>query len=376
MSRIYDSLFAAKLRTNKIIWLEGPFGCGKSTYAEQAIQDIGFDFETIDFRSKLVRNKFNELTLAEMTWYFNQNPAYVLKDVQYFKSLQHLIKLSLSQEIKTTLVLTTSFRTGMNDEFTEAIRWEGLSFYFSPKTYYERTMEHGMVQEEKNLENRLVFGNMFSTFDEDRGYYSEVLTQKMEQILLHQLGAFERINKKKPLFRLLQLLALKVGEGISFNELAESVELDNETVDRYISLFQAAHLLIVLPAMFNDNRYEIKKQHVVYFIDNGIRNALISNFTPFEDRFDKEILWKNWLISERFKWIKTNQKIPAFYFWKSHTRQFVDLIEIQDNAFFAIRCSWSKKKLAKKPTLFANYYPNVIFKSIHRNNYLSFLARK
>ncbi|MBM3454907.1 MAG: ATP-binding protein [Bacteroidetes bacterium] len=376
MSRIYDSVFEEKLRTNKIIWLEGPMGSGKSTYAGQVLRRIGFDFETIDFHSILVRKKFNELTLPEITWYFNQNTVYILKDVQYFKALQHLIDLSLSQKIKPILILTTSFKPGMNAELTEAIRWEGLSFYYSPKTYYERTMEHGIVQEEKNLENRLVFGNMFPTFDEERGYYSEMLTKKMEELLIHQLGVFERINKKKPLFRLLQLLALKVGEGISYNELAEIVELDNETVDRYISLFQAAHILIVIPTMFNDKRYEIKKQHVVYFIDNGIRNALIGNFTPFEERFDKEILWKNWLISERFKWIKINQKIPAFYFWKSHTRQFVDLIEILDNEVIAIRCSWGRRKIVKKPSLFANYYPNVIFKSIHRNNYLSFLARK
>jgi len=274
------------------------------------------------------------------------------------------------------LVLTTAFKPGMNEELKEAIKWEGLSFYFAPKTYYENTMANGMVYEEKNLENRLVFGNMFSKFEQDTAYYSNQLALKIDQILNHQLGAFERINKKKPLQRLLQLLALKIGESVSYNELAEMIELDNETVERYISLFQSAHLLIVLPTLFNDKRYEVKKQHVVYFIDNGIRNALVGNFSVFEDRFDKEVLWKNWLIAERYKWNKTNQKTPEFYFWKSHTRQFIDLIEVEEKEIFAMRCSWNKKKKVKEPPLFSAYYPNVIFKSVNRSTYLGYLTKK
>jgi predicted AAA+ superfamily ATPase len=376
MSRIYDALFKEKLVTNKIIWLEGPIGVGKSSYAAEALTEKGVAFETIDFRLKEIRTKFNNLTSEEIGWYFNQNSAYILKDAQYFKSLQLLIDLVLSQEVRSSLVLTTAFKPGMNEELKEAIKWEGLSFYFAPKTYYENTMANGMVYEEKNLENRLVFGSMFSKFEHDTAYYSNQLALKIDQILNHQLGAFERINKKKPLQRLLQLLALKIGESVSYNELAEMVELDNETVERYISLFQSAHLLIVLPTLFNDKRYEVKKQHVVYFIDNGIRNALVDNFSAFEDRFDKEVLWKNWLIAERYKWNNTNQKTPEFYFWKSHTRQFIDLIEVEDKEIFAMRCSWNKKKKVKEPPLFAAYYPNVIFKSVNRSTYLGYLTKK
>jgi predicted AAA+ superfamily ATPase len=376
MSRIFDAGFKEKLLTNKIIWLEGPIGSGKSLYASQMLQEAGISFETIDFRLKEVRNKFNSLSLNELVWYFNQMDFYILKDAQYLKDLQQLIDAVLTQQIGASLVLTTAFKPGMNEELKEAITWEGLSYYFSPKSYYEWTIENGMVYEEKNLENRLVFGNLFSRFEDDKSIYALDLTNRLENILSHQLGAFERINKKKSLHKLLQLLALKVGESVSYNELGELVDLDNETVERYIDLFQAAHLLIVLPTLYNENRYEVKKQHVVYFIDNGIRNALIQNFSALEDRFDQEILWKNWLIAERYKWLRISQKTPNFFFWKSHTRQFIDLIEIEDNEVFAMRCSWNKKKKIKEPPLFAGYYPQVIFKSVNRTTYLGFLTKK
>ena len=376
MPRIYDATFQEKLLTNKIIWLEGPIGAGKSTYAATILAEADMEFETIDFKSKEVNTKFSSLNEQELKWYFNQCAVYLLKDAQYYKGLQALIDLVLAQEISATLVLTTAFKAGMNEELREAIQWEGLSFYFPPMSFYELANANGMVYEEKNLENRLVFGSVFEQFTMNTDYYIEQLNQQLENILTHQLGVFERVNKKKSLYRLLQLLALRMGESISYNELGDIVDLDNETVERYIQLFQSAHLLIVLPAMFNDKRYEVKKQHVVYFIDNGIRNALIQNFTPFEDRFDQEILWKNWLISERFKWLRITHKNPNFYFWKSHTRQFIDLIEVEENEVFAMRCTWNKKKKIKEPPLFSAYYNDVIFKSINRSTYLGFLTKK
>lgn len=376
MPRIYDATFQEKLLTNKIIWLEGPIGAGKSTYAATILAEADMQFETIDFKSKEVNTKFSSLNEQELKWYFNQCAVYLLKDAQYYKGLQALIDLVLAQEISATLVLTTAFKAGMKEELREAIQWEGLSFYFPPMSFYELANANGMVYEEKNLENRLVFGSVFEQFTMNEDYYIEQLNQQLENILTHQLGVFERVNKKKSLHRLLQLLALRMGESISYNELGDIVDLDNETVERYIQLFQSAHLLIVLPAMFNDKRYEVKKQHVVYFIDNGIRNALIQNFTPFEDRFDQEILWKNWLISERFKWLRITNKNPNFYFWKSHTRQFIDLIEVEENEVFAMRCTWNKKKKIKEPPLFSAYYNDVIFKSINRSTYLGFLTKK
>lgn len=376
MSRIFDAQFKEKLLSNKIIWIEGPIGSGKSTYISKILNQENRSFELIDFKSKDVRSKFNSLNENELSWYFSNSNVYILKDAQYLKELQFLVDLVLNQKVGATLLLTTAFNSGLKDELKTAIKWEGLYFYFAPKTYYEWTQENGMVYEEKNLENRLIFGNLFSNFNEVKEFFIERLNSHLEQILEHQLGSFDRINKRKLLWRLLQLLALKIGESISYNELADQIGLDNETVERYIELFQSAHILIVIPTLYNENRYEVKKQQTIFFIDNGIRNTLAQNFSSIEDRFDQEILWKNWLIAERFKWLKTIGKEPKFYFWKSHTRQMVDLIEVEENLTFAMRCTWNKKKKLKISPLFESYYPKVIFKSLNRTTYLGFLTRK
>ena len=50
-------------------------------------------------------------------------------------------------------------------------------------------------------------------------------------------------------------------------------------------------------------RNEIKKGHKIYFYDNGVRNALISNYAPLELRNDVGALWENLMMSE---WRKQN----------------------------------------------------------------------
>ena len=113
---------------------------------------------------------------------------------------------------------------------------------------------------------------------------------------------------------MLQLLAFNVGLPISYNDLGERCGLDNETVERYIQLFEDAFVLIKLPSFNNGNRYELKKAHCVYFQDNGIRNVLISNFNPTFLRDDMNELWRNYMVSERVKWIRMNNLKKSIYF--------------------------------------------------------------
>ncbi|MCX6278408.1 MAG: DUF4143 domain-containing protein [Bacteroidetes bacterium] len=53
-------------------------------------------------------------------------------------------------------------------------------------------------------------------------------------------------------------------------------------------------------------RNELKKSQKIYFFDNGIRNALINNFSPLNLRTDKGVLFENYMVSERMKFLQYN----------------------------------------------------------------------
>ena len=181
--------------------------------------------------------------------------------------------------------------------------------------------------------------------------------------------------------RMLQLLAFNVGEPISYNDIGERSGLDNETVERYIQLFEDAFVLIKLPSYFNDNRYELKKTHCVYFQDNGIRNALISNFNSTSLRNDMNDLWRNYMISERIKWIRMNNLKKKVYFWRTHTRQQMDFVEVGRDQIMAYKSDpkmigWEKRKNVKIPKSFTDFYPNIKTSILNKSTYWNFLTRK
>jgi predicted AAA+ superfamily ATPase len=176
--------------------------------------------------------------------------------------------------------------------------------------------------------------------------------------------------------RMLQLLAFHVGDSVSYNDIAERCGLDNETVERYIKLLEDAYLLINLPSYHTEKRYELKKSNAIYFADNGIRNALISNFNSTFLRNDMDQLWRNYLISERVKWIKMNQLTAETYFWKTHTKQRMDFVEVSENGMRAYKTDWGKAQESQVAQVFAENYPQAKSGVLNRSTYWSFLTSK
>jgi predicted AAA+ superfamily ATPase len=115
---------------------------------------------------------------------------------------------------------------------------------------------------------------------------------------------------------------------------------------------------------------------VLYFLDNGIRNALINNFNPIDLRNDVDQLWRNWLIAERIKWNAMNGVFPDYFFWRTHTRQSMDFIEASNTKISSYKTSWEKKKKVKFPASFRNAYADISTHVLNRSTYWGFLTKK
>ena len=71
---------------------------------------------------------------------------------------------------------------------------------------------------------------------------------------------------------------MQVGSEVSYNEVAQIVGADKETVERYIYLLEQSFVIFRLQALSRNVRNELKRSRKIYFYDNGIRNILINNF--------------------------------------------------------------------------------------------------
>jgi len=94
------------------------------------------------------------------------------------------------------------------------------------------------------------------------------------------------IKGSKILLDLLRMLAFQVGSEVSLSELGKQLAIDNKTVARYLDLFEKSFIIFNLRGFSRNLRSEVTRKSKYYFFDNGIRNAIISNFNDLELRND------------------------------------------------------------------------------------------
>lgn len=371
--RLMLPLLREKLAESKIVVLRGPRRSGRKTLLREALAGKENHFMALDCSDKKIRRSLDGVEAFQQA--VGEKSIVLLEEAQYLDELQSIIDHCLNNAGIENLILSCSFEPVLQEELWEALRFQGLELLLYPISYPEMVQQNGMGEEEKTIEQRLIYG-----------YYPEIvatpekaellLEKLLEESIFTQLGAHDRINKSEQLIKLLRSLAFNIGKAISYNELGSQCNLDNETVERYIRLLEKTQLLFVLPSYCTDKRYELKKSHTVYFTDNGMRNALIKQFQPLEYRNDVDVLWKNWVISERVKANALAGREPVTYFWKTHTKQEMDYIEVSETGVSAFKMQWDKRKKVKIPASFTEYYPEIKSSGINRSTFLTLLTKK
>ncbi len=357
-----------KLASSKLLLVQGPDHSGKVTLVEKLLSDANKSYRIIDCKT---HNSPEEI-LEEIRI---DSDYIILNEIQFASGLDTVMEAILSDEVSSRVISICSYKPDLDEHLIEALKHEGLYFEVFPPTFYESAQHFGMTNQIELLEDRLIYGS-FPLVLEDTENAELLLREMIAEFVFHKLGVNERVNKGEKMYRLLQLLAFEIGNPISYNELGERCDLDNETVQRYIRLLEESFIIITLPTYQTGQRYELKKAHCFYFMDNGIRNALIQNFNKPLLRNDMQALWKNYLISERIKWTRMNGGSAEFYFWRTHTRQQIDLIELDGDELFAYNMDWEKRNKNRIPGSFEKSYPKAITRVLNRNTFMNFLTRK
>lgn len=362
------------LKEGKILLVQGPKGIGKTRFVLDAVEAISPLYQLLE------KTDYRDLNTGEnlknqLITYAQGSEYLILKNAEYLLHLQAILELALSDDELPKIILICSFQPTIDELLLEALKEADLFIEISPYSFYELAQVKGMGTLEKELEDRLVYGSYPAIIDQPENA-EEVLNNLIDNILVSQLGASDRINKKKQLVSVLKTLAFEMGDIISYNDIGIRCDLDNETVERYIDLFEKASLLYRIHSYYGGHKYEMKKGVCIYFADNGLRNALINNFNSMEWRNDATQLWRNWLFVEKIKWNQNLGKKVQYYTWRTHTKQNVDCIEIENGRMRAYQTSWTKKKVIRFPAGFLKNYPEAETFQLNRSTYWSFLSSK
>lgn len=359
--------------TGKAIMVLGPRQVGKTTLIEEILSGKKYLFLNADDAS--VRNLLSKVDTYLLQRIIGTHNIVFIDEAQRLPEVGLTLKLITDQFKEVQLIVSGSSALEISSQTNEPLTGRKWEYLLYPISWQELENTIGFVEAEKQCEHRLVFG-MYPDVINRPGKEKEVLQQLANSYLYKDILALANIRKPELLERLLQALALQLGSEVSYNELAQLLQIDKKTIMVYLDLLEKAFIIFRLRSFSRNLRNEIRNNRKIYFWDNGIRNIIIANLNSLDLRADKGALWENFLISERLKFIQYHKRVANSYFWRTVQQQEIDYVEESNGKIAAYEFKWKDdgRRLRIPESFEKAYHSNG--QLISRENFRSFLEKE
>ncbi len=250
----------------------------------------------------------------------------------------------------------------------------GRSKFFNLFPVAQVELNETFIEARTRLAQRLIYGGYPQVINAETNEEKvSVLASLRNGYLLKDILMLDRTKDPVFILHLLRLLAFQTGNDVSFSELASSLKVSHHTVQRYLTLLEQTFVIFSLHGFSRNLRKEYSKSPRYFFWDNGIRNAIINNFSPLNARDDAGKLWENYCQAERLKVNHYRGREVSSYFWRTYDQKEIDLIEESMGTISAYEFKWGAK-VAGPPRAFAQAYPLASFETVNQENYLLFIS--
>ncbi len=208
------------------------------------------------------------------------------------------------------------------------------------------------------LDDFVIFGGMPGLVHEktakDR---KRLLLDLVETYMQKDIKALLREEDILSFYRLLSIVAAQEGGILSEMSLSQTLNYSLRQVRKDLAILQQMFLLSMLKPFFNNRGRELKQMNKTYYFDTGIRNAVLRDFRPMQDRDDKGALWESFALAEMQKNLAVGQDI---YYWRTRRKEEVDFILVQDRTPIAveIKSKLSGTDIPPGLRVFLQQYPN------------------
>lgn len=373
IKRKITALIEADLFRGKAILLYGARQTGKTTLVRELLSKKSDDVLSLNGDEPDVRELLEGISSTIWKNIIGNKKIVFIDEAQRIDNIGIAIKLITDQVPGIQVIATGSSSFELARRSNEPLTGRKYIHQLLPFSFRELCDEHGVLEEKRNLNHRLIYG-YYPEVISSRGEEQRVLKLLADSFLFKDLLMLEEIKRPILLVKILKALALQLGNEVSFTELAQLVGSNKNTVEKYISLLEEVFLIFTLPALNRNARNELKKSKKIYFYDNGIRNAIIGNFRDVNNRNDIGALWENFLISERIKVLSNEMKSFDNFFWRTTQQQEIDFVEDRDGTLHAFEFKWSPIKKGHFSLTFTKAYPNHKLMTVTPANFNEFLT--
>lgn len=171
------------------------------------------------------------------------------------------------------------------------------------------------------LARHAVFGGYPAAWTSE--HPERVLDRLVQAFLERDASDFFRIRRPDAMNRLLVLAARQVGNLVNVSEWAALCGVSRDTINEYLQILEDSHLVSLLPVYAAGKRAELTSARKVFFLDGGLRNALLRDVRSPDQRSDAGPLWENWVFGEL---TKRRRSGDGLYYWRTRSGAEVDFV--------------------------------------------------
>ncbi|MCP5500464.1 MAG: ATP-binding protein [Leptospiraceae bacterium] len=374
LERYYEKDFLEKLPPGKVLLIYGARRTGKTSLVANSLKKFSGKFFSGVGEDADLSLIFSKQTVAGLKSAFSGYDLLFFDEAQRLPNVGIVLKILADHFPSTKIIASGSSSFELSSQVGEPLTGRHTKLLLYPISVLELKEQFGGMYVIQNLENLLIYGSYPECLKmENIQDKREYLFSLRNSYLFKDILEMENLKNADKLSDLLRLLAFQIGKEVSLSELGSMIGISKQTVEKYLDLLEKSFVIKKVRGFSRNLRNEITKTCRYYFLDNGIRNSIISNFNSLENRDDIGMLWENFLFTERMKKLEYTKAFSNIYFWRTHDKKEIDLVEERDGNLYGFEFKWKNQK-QKVPKLWLDTYSNASLEFITKENFLEFIG--
>ncbi|MCX8081583.1 MAG: ATP-binding protein [Bacteroidia bacterium] len=373
----FDRAYALQklISKKRVLLIYGPRRVGKTTLVKHFIKQskLRCKYDSGDFVH--TRLLFEEADFRKLKEYMEGYDLLFLDEAQQIRNIGQALKLMVD-EMSVYVIASGSSSFDLRHQAGEPLTGRKRTLLLYPMSLMELRKKYNPHELREKLPDLMTYGMYPEVLvAASKKEKMMILNEMVDSYLLKDVFALERIKSPAHFVDLLRLLALQVGHEVSLHELSRQIHVDVKTVGRYLDLLEKAFVIKKVGGFSSNLRNEITAKAKYYFLDTGIRNALIASFQPLNQRSDAGTLFENFVFSEKWKQITYKESPATLYFWRTHQQQEIDMIVKTGTKIRAVEIKLNpKNRKSGALKAFKEAYKNAETSIVHMENLLSFVV--
>lgn len=331
VERTIEKSIRKYIARREIVAVIGPRQVGKTTLIENIVKDFD-NVNKITLDDVEARTLMDNNMKAFVEKYVKGYDYLFIDEIQYSERSGDVLKYIYDTE-KVKVFISGSSASEISIKSLQKLVGRVFIYYLFPFSF-----EEYLSYKDKRALNILKQGNTlgldsldvyFKEFAIYGGYPEVVLARDKEEkelvlkniyntYFLKEIRNVLGITEDNKVVKVLKALALQLGGEVNYEEIASMVFAKNYEVKEYLEILEKTFIVSKAVNYHREKRKELKKTPKVYFVDNGLRNMVVGNFSY--ERQDISKLYENFVASEIVK------KGFELKYWRTKSGAEIDFV--------------------------------------------------